>query len=100
MMWEISVLISKTWPRLTLAGTLISGRAIYNSSTQAAMVTITSAVADQNVPSLISAMAITVWVSARRKRVEIFALPARGPRWTEMTLGCGFFSLKTWMVLT
>ena len=51
------------------------------------MVTIKSAVADQNVPSLISAIAVTVWVSARRKRVEILALPARGPRWTAITLG-------------
>ena len=56
-------------------------------STQAASVTITSADADQNVPSLISAMAVTIWESARRKRVENFALPARGPRCTEITLG-------------
>src|SRR5262249_18523801 len=54
-------------------------------STQAASVTTTSADADQKVPSLISAIAVSVWLSARRMRVAIFALPARGPRWTAMT---------------
>src|SRR5215813_13231569 len=69
-------------------------------SRQAARVTMTSAEADQNEPSLISATAMTVCVSARRKRVEILARPARGPRCTLITLGSGFFSLKTWIALT
>src|SRR6266849_879576 len=64
-------------------------------SRQAAMVTITSTVSDHSEPSLISAMATTFCESARRIRVEKAALPARGPKWTLMMFGCGFFSLKT-----
>src|SRR5262249_55925663 len=64
-------------------------------SRQAAMVTITSTVSDHIEPSLNSAMATTFCESARRIRVENAALPARGPRCTEMMSGCGFFSLKT-----
>src|SRR6266849_1027277 len=69
-------------------------------SRQAAMVTITSAVSDHSEPSLNSAMATTFCESARRMRVEKPALPARGPRCTEIMSGCGFFSLKTWIALT
>src|SRR5580658_3702072 len=69
-------------------------------SRQACSVTITSAEADQNVSSLSSAIATIVCVSARRKRVDILARPARGPRWTLITFGCGFFSLNTWIALT
>src|ERR1700722_14201398 len=69
-------------------------------SRQAAMVTITSTVSDHSEPSLNSAMATTFCESARRMRVEKAALPARGPRCTEMISGCGFFSLKTWIALT
>src|SRR5207248_11426228 len=69
-------------------------------STQAAMVTMTSASADQNEPSLSCATATTFWASASLMRVESAALPARGPSCTPMTLGCGFFSLKMWMALT
>src|SRR6266446_9611282 len=50
------------------------------SSRQAASVTTTAARADQNEPSLSSAIATTVWVSARRMRVATVARPARGPR--------------------
>ena len=56
--------------------------------------TITSAEADQKVPSLISAMAVTVWVSARRMRVETLALPARGPRWTRDDIGLRIFFVE------
>ena len=49
-------------------------------SKQAASVTTTSAEADQNEPSLISAMATMVCVSARRKRVVSLARPDRGPK--------------------
>src|SRR5215470_9395735 len=69
-------------------------------SRQAAMVTMTSTVSDHSEPSLNSAMATTFCESARRMRVENAALPARGPRCTEMMSGCGFFSLKTWIALT
>ena len=44
------------------------------------MVTMTSTLSDQKLPSLISAMATTFCESARRMRVETAALPARGPR--------------------
>ena len=37
---------------------------------------------DQNVPSLICAIAVTVAVSAMRTRVAMRARPARGPRYT------------------
>ena len=60
----------------------------------------TSTVSDQNEPSDISQIAITDWVSASRTRVWISALPARGPSWALMMLGCGFFSVKTWIALT
>src|ERR1043165_8467375 len=65
------------------------------SSRQAASVTTTSCVSDQNVPSDISAMAVIFCVSARRMRVAISAFPARGPNRTLITLACGFFSLNT-----
>src|SRR5262245_46703817 len=67
----------------------------YVSSRQAARVTTTSARWDQNDPSLSSAMATTVCVSARRMRVDTRARPARGPRRTVTTSGWGFFSVKT-----
>src|SRR5262249_40072823 len=69
-------------------------------SRQAARVTMTSADVDQNEPSLSSATATMVCVSARRKRVEILARPARWPRWALITFGSGFFSLKTWIAFT
>jgi len=46
---------------------------------QAASVTTTSTVADQNEPSDSRAMATIFWLSARRIRVEICARPACGP---------------------
>src|SRR5258708_36125101 len=49
------------------------------SSVQAASVTTTSTLADQNEPSDRCAMATIFWLSARRMRVEIWARPARGP---------------------
>src|SRR5580693_9492773 len=64
------------------------------SSMQAAMVTMTSASSDQNEPSLSCATATIVWASASLMRVESAALPARGPKYAPMTLGCGFFSLN------
>src|SRR5882672_5007337 len=70
------------------------------SSRQAESVTTTSALSDQNEPSLIWAMAVTVCVSARRTRVARLARPARGPRWTLTTSGSGFFSVSTWIALT
>src|SRR5579863_494398 len=65
------------------------------SSVQAASVTTTSAVVDQNEPSDSFAIAVIFWLSARRTRVDTCARPARGPRWKLPRLGCGFFSLKT-----
>ena len=50
-----------------------------NSSRQAPSVMMTSTLSDQNEPSDNSQMATTCWVSASRMRVEISALPARGP---------------------
>ena len=81
MMCDISVLISMMSPRLAFFGTLIraDGHQI-TSSVQAASVTTTSTVADQNEPSDSCAMATIFWLSARRMRVETCARPARGPR--------------------
>src|SRR4051812_28770561 len=70
------------------------------SSTQAASVTITSALPLQNEPSLISAIATTCCESASLMRVATRARPARGPSASEITCGCGFFSLKIWIALT
>src|SRR5947209_1013294 len=70
------------------------------SSVQAASVTTTSTLADQNVPSDSLAIATTFWLSASRMRVETWARPACAERWKLPMLGCGFFSLKTWMLLT
>src|SRR5262245_27267622 len=70
------------------------------SSRQAAIVTITSTSSVQNVPSLISAIAISFCESASRMRVAIFACPARGPMRALITFDCGFFSLNTWIALT
>src|SRR5215471_11012138 len=61
------------------------------SSTQAASVTITSAVPLQKDPSLVSAMAMSCCESFSLIRVDNVALPARGPSLTEITCGCGFF---------
>src|SRR3954464_2696922 len=70
------------------------------SSVQAASVTTTSTVADQNEPSDSFAMATTLWLSASRIRVETWARPTRGPSTKLATFGCGFFSTNTWMLLT
>src|SRR3954447_3283883 len=70
------------------------------SSVQAASVTTISVVTCQNVSSERRAIATTFWVSASRIRVEIWARPEEGPRWKLPMFGCGFFSLKTWMLLT
>src|SRR6266446_3925088 len=70
------------------------------SSVQAASVTTTSTLADQNEPSESFAIATIFWLSARRMRVETCARPLCGPRWKLAMLGCGFFSLKTWMLRT
>src|SRR5690349_2240300 len=70
------------------------------SSVQAASVTTTSTLADQNVPSESLAIATTFWLSASRMRVETCARPACGERRKLPIFGCGFFSLKTWMLLT
>src|SRR5450432_3583358 len=70
------------------------------SSVQAAMVTMTSTLSDQNEPSESSAIAITLCVSASRMRVEMLARPARGPRWNVTMLGSGFFSLRMCRRLT
>src|ERR1700716_4751616 len=70
------------------------------SSVQAASVTTMSTLADQNESSDSRAMATTFWLSARRMRGENCARPACGPRWKLPIFGCGFFSLKTWMLLT
>src|SRR3981081_140264 len=87
-------------PALGLGRHIDEGARHDRSSRQAASVTITSAEADQNEPSLSSAIATMVCVSARRKRVVMRPRPARGPRRALMMLGCGFFSLKTWIALT
>src|SRR5689334_6422570 len=71
-----------------------------SSSVQAASVTTTSTLADQNVPSDSFAMATIFWLSARRMRVETCARPLCGVRWKLPILGCGFFSLKMWMLRT
>src|SRR5476651_453620 len=95
--------------RLDLDGTALLrllGRADQNvghqftSSMQAAMVTITSALALQNSPLLISAMPTIFCVSASLMRVPTTALPLRGPSDALNTCGCGFFSLKTWIAFT
>src|SRR5262245_16746394 len=70
------------------------------SSVQAASVTTTSALTDQNDPSESLAIATIFWLSARRMRVETWARPLCGPRWKLAMFGCGFFSLKTWMLRT
>src|SRR4030095_11253481 len=70
------------------------------SSVQAASVTTTSMLADQNDPSESFAIATIFWLSARRMRVETWARPLCGPRWKLAMLACGFFSLKTWMLRT
>src|SRR6185295_7660737 len=70
------------------------------SSVQAASVTTTSTVADQNEPSDSFATATTFWLSASRIRVETWARPARAPSTKLPTFGCGFFSRNTWMLLT
>src|SRR3954470_6760049 len=67
------------------------------SSVQAASVTTTSTVADQNEPSDSFAIATIFCESASRMRVETWARPARGPRKKLPPFGCGFFSTKTWM---
>src|SRR3954468_11156611 len=70
------------------------------SSVQAASVTTTSALADQNEPSDSLAIATIFCESARRMRVETCARPARAPSTKLATFGCGFFSTNTWMLLT
>ena len=64
------------------------------------MVTITSALAVQNAPSLVSAIATTFCASASLMRVAILATPFLGRKVALKTCGCGFFSLKTWIALT
>src|SRR5262249_47399516 len=70
------------------------------SSTQAASVTITLALAVQNSPLLVSAMATIFCESLSLMRAVNCARPARGPKVALSTYGCGFFSLKTWIALT
>src|SRR5581483_3861044 len=62
-------------------GYVDQGRRHHSSSVQAASVTTTSTLADQNEPSDICAIATTFWLSASRMRVETWARPAAGPRW-------------------
>src|SRR5258708_17097170 len=69
------------------------------SSMQAAMVTITSALAMKNSPLLVWAMATTFWASASLMRVPTTALPLRGLSQALNTCGCGFFSLNTGIAL-
>src|SRR5262245_43422509 len=76
------------------------GHQINPSSRHAESVTTTETVSDQNEPSDSSAMAITLPVSAMRARVARRARPARGSRWAPITIGCGFFSVKTWIAFT
>src|SRR5688572_16665757 len=64
------------------------------SSVQAASVTTTSTLADQNEPSESLAIATILWLSARRMRVETCARPECGPSWKLAMFGCGFFSLR------
>src|SRR3981081_4299180 len=87
-------------PALGLGRHIDEGAGHDKSSRQAASVTMPPAEADRNEPSLSSAIATMVCVSARRKRVVMRPRPARGPRRALMMLGCGFFSLKTWIALT
>src|SRR5262249_33533191 len=72
----------------------------YASSRQAARVTTTAAVADQNEPSLSSPIAVTVGVVASGMRVDPRARPARAPRRKLTTSGWGFSSVNTWMART
>ena len=68
-------------PRLARGGNVDQGGGHQiTSSVQAASVTMTSALTDQNEPSDSRAIATIFWLSARRMRVEICARPARGPR--------------------
>src|SRR5439155_26570827 len=62
------------------------------SAVQAASVTTSSTLADQNDPSESFAIATIFWLSERRTRVETCARPLCGPRWKLAMLGCGFFS--------
>ena len=45
-------------------------------------------------------MATIFWLSPSLMRVPIIALPFRGESVALKTLGCGFFSLKTWIAFT
>src|SRR5262249_775759 len=87
-------------PALGLGRNVDEGACHHSVSRQAGKVTITCTLSLQNEPSLSSAMAVTVWLSASRMRVLKVARPARGPNFTPTTLDCGFFSLKRWMALT
>src|SRR6516225_7757412 len=69
-------------------------------SRQAPSVMMTLTLSDQKDPSAISPIATTVWESVRRIRVAMLARPVRGPSLALITLGCGFFSLNTWIALT
>ena len=96
----ISALISTISPFLAVLGALTRTLVIVMSSMQAASVTITSALALQNSPLLVSAMATIFWESASLMRVATTARPLRGRGRASKTCGCGFFSLKTWIALT
>ena len=58
------------------------------------MVTTVGAEPNQKVPSLISATATSVWVSASLTRVATLARPARGPSFIARMIGSGLRSLK------
>src|SRR6266516_5525708 len=90
MTCDISVLMAITSPRLALAGTLISARAITSPRGHAPSVMRTLTRSDQNEPSDNSAIATTVCVSASRMRVDTFARPTRGTSCMLITFGCGF----------
>src|SRR3954454_10058738 len=68
------------------------------SYVQAASVTTTSTLADQNDPAASFAIATVFWLSARRMRVEPCAGPLRGPIGKLASRVLGFFSWKTWML--
>ena len=78
---EISVLISMTSPRLGLGRHFDQGAGHQSgSSRQAPSVMTTSTLSDQNEPSDISAIAVTVCVSERRMRVAMAARPGARPK--------------------
>ena len=101
--WAIKVLISKTSPGLTVPGSFTRGSPIawtMAAQPQPPTATFTIARPTNSEPSLISAVATTGSVCARRIRVETSARPLAGVRWNTTTVGSGLASATMVMVRT